>query len=1043
MKSPQVPAEARFRSRFPFGGLYSGYDGASLLPPEHISQALADARPFLLLRGQFLFVLAVIMTSSNGVSSPNDTEYSFLEALTIGPSREQLSLHSAEKFSLTPQIHTRPIPAQKTPVPRHLALEPTARRPSVSHRAPAERPKPAMAPPSKAQTQCVEVCEKTTQIGDRISVHLLEYLTSVKQSHLPPGLDALAHGFMSTCQVLFSLQAGLEECSRTGQFFPADLLSELDKKFRVCQADFNLLDQMLCRVLETERKGHGTMGKMKRGLSKLFGDIDFSKMTLALEQTRESLRMSALMFQWSLGNEKIEREMGIGFTGLSAALSRLDQKKTAGLDRTKSMEASRSHPNLAQARQQQEQPPLPPVPWAERSSSMQPPYETVSDPRTPSEGLRQWSATSPSSIGSNERTVQPAGLDHLSSFDETMSHHTGSEIASDGLLEEIAALELGSTSRGVIRHKVDPFTLPRWSPRSSSGAEVAGTKSALTSAIRGRNHKLVEQLLDRGVSPNTGPDVNALNEAVKVQDAESIRILLCFGADPNERDRDGMTPLATAVEKSFLAGAMTLVKYGADPNLRAGADSDSPLSRAASADKVNLAHLMLMYGGDVNQLNSEGDTVLISAINKKTPLKFIELLFEYGAEPDKKSGEGKTALFEAITSNRPDIVTCLLDHGANPNLPGPKHMLWPATYKPECLQILLKHGADFKKCPGIMELATSLNKIDSVRILLKAGVNPNAKKDGVYTPLCTSIRDNRTDIFQLLLSNKADPNVPASEYPAFKCITHNRLHFLPQLIAAGADLHSPKGIVETAVSSNNMEALVWLLDQGMDPNERTPKGHSPLTTAIREKHTEMVELLIMRGADPNKRGEDWPVCMAVHTPSILRRILSVLTEPRAFKGVVERAVAANQLESVKLLLAAGVSVEDKNGGVFSPLTTALREHHRDIVKYLLDPNGGAADVNAPGEHLPIVKALRRYENEDTSYIEMLLERGADPNLIYRGWNAMFQAVENGDLKVLRLLKEKGGGVDLDVKDEMGRTVLEMANQRGWDEGLQLIMEKKR
>lgn len=986
------------------------------------------------------------MASTAGLSSPtrSDTEFSFLEALTIGPSPEQLSLHSTEKLGLFPQVQARPVPAQKGPVPKHLALESTAaRRPSVSYRAPSERPKPTMAQPSKAQTHCVDVCEKTTQIGDRISVHLLEYLTSVKQSHLPPGLDALAHGFLSTCQVLFSLQAGLEECARTGQFFPADLLAELEKKFRVCQADFNLLDQMLCKVLETERKGHGTMSKMKRGLSKLFGDVDFSKMTLALEQTRESLRMSALMFQWSLGSEKIERGMGIGYTGLAAALSRLDQNKPGALDRTKSMEASRSHPNLPQSRQN-DQPPLPPLPWAERSSSMQPPYEAASDPRTPmSEGLRQWSHTSPSSVGSNERTVQAGGFDRLSSFDETLSHHTGSEVASDGLLEEIAALDLGSTSRGVVRLKVDPFTLPRWTPRSSSGVEGPGMKSALTSAIRGKNHKLVEQLLDRGVSPNTGPDVNALNEAVKVQDSESLRLLLCFGADPNECDREGMTPLAAAVEKSFLAGAMTLVKYGADPNLKAGSNQDSPLSRAASADKVNIAHLMLMYGGDVNQLNCDGDTVLISAINKKTPCKFIELLLEYGADPNGKSAEGKTALFEAITSSRVDIVTSLLKNGANPNLPGPKHMLWPATYKSPCLQVLLAHGADFKKCPGIMELATSINNIESVRILLKAGVDPNAKKDGVYTPLCTSIRDNRTELFQLLLSNKANPNVPASEYPAFKCITHNRLHFLPQLVAAGADLHSPKGIVETAVSSNNMEALVWLLDQGMDPNERTPKGHSPLTTAIREKRIEMVELLIMRGADPNKRGEDWPVCMAVHTPAILRRILSVLTEPRAFKGVVERAVAANQLESVKLLLAAGVSVEDKNGGVFSPLTTAIREDRREIVKYLLDPAGGAADINAPGEHLPIVKAVRRYHGEDTTIMEMLLEKGANPNQIYRGWNAMFQAVENGDLNVLRILKEKGGGVDLDVKDEMGRTVLDMANQRGWDEAVLLLMERKK
>lgn len=54
-----------------------------------------------------------------------------------------------------------------------------------------------------------------------------------------------------------------------------------------------------------------------------------------------------------------------------------------------------------------------------------------------------------------------------------------------------------------------------------------------------------------------------------------------------------------------------------------------------------------------------------------------------------------------------------------------------------------------------MELATSINNIEAVRVLLKAGVDPNAKKDGIYTPLCSSIRDNRTDIFELLLANGA------------------------------------------------------------------------------------------------------------------------------------------------------------------------------------------------------------------------------------------------------------------------------------------------
>lgn len=149
-----------------------------------------------------------------------------------------------------------------------------------------------------------------------------------------------------------------------------------------------------------------------------------------------------------------------------------------------------------------------------------------------------------------------------------------------------------------------------------------------------------------------------------------------------------------------------------------------------------------------------------------------------------------------------------------------------------------------------VELAASINNIESVRCLLKAGVDPNAKKDGVYTPLCSSIRDNRADIFQLLLANGADPNVPASEYPAFKCVTHYRPQYLAPLVKAGADLNSPKGILETAVQSNNTEALEWLLNAGVSPNDKVPKtGATALTTAIRENRPELVDLLLSRGAD--------------------------------------------------------------------------------------------------------------------------------------------------------------------------------------------------
>ncbi|KLO81175.1 Uncharacterized protein LW93_4749 [Fusarium fujikuroi] len=85
-----------------------------------------------------------------------------------------------------------------------------------------------------------------------------------------------------------------------------------------------------------------------------------------------------------------------------------------------------------------------------------------------------------------------------------------------------------------------------------------------------------------------------------------------------------------------------------------------------------------------------------------------------------------------------------------------------------------------------------------------------------------------------------------------------------------------------------------------------------------------------------------------------------------------------------------------------------------------------------------ISALRRYRG-DSEILDFLLEHGADPNKVYRGWNGVMQAVENGDEDILRLLGEKAG-FDLDVKDELDRSVTEIAASRGWEEAVQILKE---
>ncbi|KAL3462379.1 ankyrin [Aspergillus heterothallicus] len=897
--------------------------------------------------------------------------------------------------------------------------------------------------PAPTEEAIRAVSAMATQLGNQISVHMLNYISTTKD--LPSGFRELSHTFLDTCRTLWAIEAGVTELAAANRALPEVIITEVEKKFVAAYADFQHLEKVILKLVQYEHRG--TWGKLQRGFHRPNQELD--RIHDSLKKTNETLQISGMAFHWSLGEAHPEESVGIGYASLAAALDRIAKGRSAmAIDKVNPIELDRrSSPTHMQSsnslRSSNSSPSVPPKDSI--ASGNRPHYLSGETHETISQEDPQYIADDMSSIlslntflVSGREGERFGSIDHRSAPPRTTSK---------------PALTTTSVAEVYSRQNSEPSPIqssPSQSGRTTDSyprlqADGHIPRNSLTFAIRGRNHTRVEQLLNSGASPDKQDDVHPLVEAVSQRDMESMRLLLFYKADPDLPDAQGKTPLLLAVEESYIDEAVLLLKFGADANYRSNSDHDSPLFAAVAKRNIEMIQALLSHGGNPNQETSSDTTLLIQAVRDRAPAKLIEILLGAGCDANRKDTHGKTALCEAVQSNQPELVTSLLDHRANPNLPGPEHALWSAVYRPDCLRILLARGADIHKTPGLMEQATSVNNIDAVRVLLQAGVSPNLKKDGIYTPLCSAIRDDRADIITLLLSHKADPNLMASEYPTWKCITHNRLHFLPSLLAAGADLHSPPGIAECAVAQNNMIALTWLVEHGnVNLNDRNEQGHTALTTAIRENRSETLKWLLAHGADPNLRGQDWPIFMATKSPAMLQLLLPSITNLAAHKGVVEKAVQANQLESIKMLLAAGASAEWKNGGVFSPLTTALRERYTDIVSFLLEDvenGGGGADPNAPGEHLPLVKAIRRCpENGDFSMIELLLEKGADPNKCYRDWNAIMQAIENRDLRLLKVLIAKGGPVDFSQRDDAGRNVLDMAEMEGWTEGVRVLKE---
>lgn len=117
-----------------------------------------------------------------------------------------------------------------------------------------------------------------------------------------------------------------------------------------------------------------------------------------------------------------------------------------------------------------------------------------------------------------------------------------------------------------------------------------------------------------------------LHIVVARSDALWISFLLQRGADPNIRNKKGVTPLQIAAALGFTEGVEALIKGGANINV-ADQTGETPLITAVHARNVALVRLLLEKGGDPDRSDNSGRSardymMLIGSSNTLLKMEF-------------------------------------------------------------------------------------------------------------------------------------------------------------------------------------------------------------------------------------------------------------------------------------------------------------------------------------------------------------------------------------------------------------------------------------
>jgi ankyrin repeat protein len=313
--------------------------------------------------------------------------------------------------------------------------------------------------------------------------------------------------------------------------------------------------------------------------------------------------------------------------------------------------------------------------------------------------------------------------------------------------------------------------------------------------------------------------------------------------------------------------------------------------------------------------------------------------------------------------------------------------------------------------------------LDIAKQLVAAGSAVN--DDGCHgrTPLYLATAINDRALVEFFLQAGADVNL-GRDKPVAAAVENGirGIGILKLLIAAGADVNLQSGLLSTGPNPQYEGVVKILLEAGIDVNGSRHQW-TGLATAAAQGAGKIVKLLLEAGADPNlaaEPGASPPLRWAAARghPGVVKLLIDAGAEIEG-QGLMVAAARSKNFTVLRILLDAGVPVDDVDRLNYTALREASDNGAEDVVRLLLDRG---ADTNcAPVWRNPLYAALKKGH---PGVVKMLIDAGADTTLpSAREGNALQVAAQWGYPKIIKILSAAG------VTADPGVDYYERARQR--------------